>query len=130
MLLCCWAGLLVFAEYGDCDPRSAGLVLADDQLLPIFVLKTAGHIPGLPGLFVAGVFGAALSSLSVVLNSTGAVLLEDVVRGLFGMRPSDRAATAFVKVSVVVLGLLSLACLYIVEHLGGILAVGIYIFSN
>lgn len=31
-----------------------------DQLLPLFVLETAGHIPGLSGLFVAGVFSAAL----------------------------------------------------------------------
>lgn len=127
VLLCCWAGLLVYAAYGKCDPRSAGMVLADDQLLPIFVLRMAGHIPGLPGLFVAGVFGAALSSLSVVLNSTSAVLLQDMVRGVFGLRPSDRVATLFAKTSVLILGLISLGCLYIVEHLGGVLAVIIII---
>lgn len=31
-----------------------------DQLLPFYVLDVAGHIPGLSGLFIAGIFSAAL----------------------------------------------------------------------
>lgn len=122
VLLCCYAGLLVFAAYGDCDPRSAGVVLADDQLLPNFVMEVTSEIPGLAGLFIAGVFGAALSSLSVVMNSTATVILQDVVRGLFGLKPGDRTATAFAKLSTLGLGLLALASLLWVEKLGGVLA--------
>jgi hypothetical protein len=33
---------------------------ATDQLLPLYVLEVAGTIPGIPGLFVAGVFSASL----------------------------------------------------------------------
>lgn len=31
-----------------------------DNLVPHFVLDVAGHLPGLPGVFIAGVFSAAL----------------------------------------------------------------------
>lgn len=31
-----------------------------DQLFPLFVMDTLGHIPGVPGLFVAGIFSGAL----------------------------------------------------------------------
>lgn len=122
VLLCCYAGLLIFAAYGDCDPRSAGIVLADDQLLPVFVIEVTKGLPGLAGLFIAGVFGAALSSLSVVLNSTATVILTDVVRGLFGMKPGDKTATIFAKMCTLTLGLLALASLLWVEKLGGVLA--------
>lgn len=58
--VCCFTGLLLYASYYDCDPLIAGRIHANDQLLPLFVMETAGHISGLPGLFIAGVFGAAL----------------------------------------------------------------------
>ena len=40
----------------DCDPVSAGQVDTKDQMFPLFVMQLVGDIPGLPGLFVAGVF--------------------------------------------------------------------------
>lgn len=64
MLLCSYNGLLIYASYKDCDPLTTKLADARDQLLPLFVMDTLGGIPGLCGLFVAGVFSAALSSLS------------------------------------------------------------------
>lgn len=36
------------------------LARAKDQVLPLLVMETLGMYPGLPGLFVAGVFSAAL----------------------------------------------------------------------
>lgn len=120
---CCYAGLLIYAHYNQCDPMSVGLVKTDDQLFPHYVMEIVGHLQGIPGLFIAGVFGAALSSLSVVLNSTSAVLLEDILKGLFRVNPSPRVANLFVRGSVVVLGLAAMGCLFIIEKLGGILSV-------
>ncbi|KAK9737968.1 Sodium:solute symporter family [Popillia japonica] len=72
--VCCFTGLIIYATYFDCDPLTAGRIRANDQLLPLFVMETVGHLRGVPGLFIAGVFGAALSSLSVILNSTSMVI--------------------------------------------------------
>lgn len=121
--VCCYAGLLIYAHYYRCDPMSVGLVTTDDQLFPHYVMEIVGHLQGIPGLFIAGVFGAALSSLSVVLNSTSAVLLEDILKGLFRVNPSPFVANVFVRGSVVVLGLAAMGCLFIIEKLGGILSV-------
>lgn len=52
--VCCYTGLLVFAAYYKCDPLTIGLVNADDQLLPMYVMQAAGHLHGIPGLFIAG----------------------------------------------------------------------------
>ncbi|KAJ8934937.1 hypothetical protein NQ314_013096 [Rhamnusium bicolor] len=81
--ICCYAGILVYATYYGCDPLSLGRIKADDQILPLFVMETVGHLRGVPGLFIAGVFGAALrlreklniffqlaSSLSAIAAST------------------------------------------------------------
>lgn len=63
------------------------------------------------------------SSLSVVLNSTAAVLLEDIFKGCFNWTPSDKVAGLIVKGSILILGALAMIFLLVVEKLGGILGV-------
>ncbi|KAK0091545.1 hypothetical protein PV326_003050 [Microctonus aethiopoides] len=134
--LTCWCGLVLFAWWAPpkCDPRASGLIKTDDQMLPAYVMQTAGHFYGIPGLFIAGIFSAALrrfntfiilcgsSSLSVGLNATSVVLLEDFVKGCFRLKPNDRASTIFVKSVVIFLGIFALGFLFVVEQLGGVLA--------
>lgn len=120
--MCCYAGILVYVKYYDCDPLSLGRIKADDQIFPLFVMETVGHLKGVPGLFIAGVFGAGLSSLSVVLNSTAQVVLEDLVKGCMRKKLSERTATIFVKGVVLILGVVAVAFMYVVEHMGGVLA--------
>jgi len=56
-----------------------GRISSGDQLMALFVLDTMTHIPGLTGLFLAGVCSSALCSVSAALNSLAAVTLEDYV---------------------------------------------------
>ncbi|KAJ9598391.1 hypothetical protein L9F63_010913, partial [Diploptera punctata] len=56
----CFTGLLLFAEYHNCDPLLTKEIAKPDQLLTHYVTTTASYIPGLAGLFVAGVVSAAL----------------------------------------------------------------------
>ncbi len=44
-----------------------------DQLFPLFVLQVFGDVPCVPGLFIAGVFSGALSTVSSGLNSLAGV---------------------------------------------------------
>lgn len=44
------------------------LVSRADQIFPYYVLDKTGYIPALPGLFVAGVFSAALRSLFIYMS--------------------------------------------------------------
>lgn len=50
----------MYARYRDCDPFTSKVVKKDDQLLPFYVVDVAGEVPGLSGLFIAGVFCASL----------------------------------------------------------------------
>ncbi|OWR51869.1 sodium/solute symporter [Danaus plexippus plexippus] len=63
--LCVWCGLAAWGAWvqGGCDPSGSPLV--GDQLLPAFVTYVAEvqHLPGLSGVFLAGVFGAGLRSI-------------------------------------------------------------------
>ncbi|XP_017483893.1 PREDICTED: sodium-coupled monocarboxylate transporter 1 [Rhagoletis zephyria] len=121
MALCGYNGLLIYATYKNCDPLTTKLAKARDQLLPLFVMDTLGDYPGLTGLFVAGVFSAALSSLSTCLNSMSAVVLEDFVKP-FVKRPLSESAINWIMRSVVVgMGALCVCLVYVVEHMGTVL---------
>ncbi|XP_017780381.1 PREDICTED: sodium-coupled monocarboxylate transporter 1 isoform X2 [Nicrophorus vespilloides] len=122
LTICCYSGLLIYATYYDCDPLSSGRIKDDDQLLPLFVMETVGHLRGVSGLFIAGVFGAALSSLSVILNSTSMVFLEDFIKSCLRLHLSERVESIIVKIMVLSLGIVAVGFLFIVEHLGGVLA--------
>ena len=74
-----WLGMVMYKVYHDCDPITAKQVRTRDQMLPLHVLHVAGDYPGIPGLFMAGVFSGSLSSISSGLNSFAAVALRDFV---------------------------------------------------
>lgn len=50
----------MFSRYSECDPLTSGSIMEPDQLLPHYVMDIARTIPGLSGLFTAGIFSAAL----------------------------------------------------------------------
>lgn len=86
-------------------------------------MEIVGNLPGIPGLFIAGVFGAAMSSLSVVLNSTALVVLEDIAKGCFRLKISERVSGILVKGCTITLGGIAVALVLVLEQLSGILSV-------
>ena len=81
--------MVVYAVYAECDPIITKQVKKKDQLLPLLVLHVAGDIPGLPGLFMAGIFSGSLSSISSGLNSLAAIGLRDFMPSSVVARLSD-----------------------------------------
>ncbi|KAH8313511.1 hypothetical protein KR067_007409 [Drosophila pandora] len=118
---CVYVGLVCYATYFDCDPMSTGLAGRRDQLVPLLVMRVLGVVPGLPGLFVSAVFSAALSSLSTLLNSLAAVILEDFVKPRMGKAMQERHVALTMRLVVVTFGVSSIFMVYVVEKLGMVL---------
>ncbi|KAH8341015.1 hypothetical protein KR059_012279, partial [Drosophila kikkawai] len=119
LLSCCnYMGLVSYAVYHDCDPISTKLAAASDQLPSLLMMRTLGSLPGLPGLFVAGVFSAALSSLSTGLNSLACVITQDIVRPLLRKPLTERQTAFWLRAIVVVCGFSCIGLVNIVEKLG------------
>ena len=121
LAMCCYNGLLIFAMYHDCDPLSTGLAKAKDQLVPLLVMEVLGEYPGLAGLFVAGIFSAALSSLSTALNSLSAIVLEDFCKP-FVSKPLTETQTRYImRFTVLAFGALAVMMVIVVEKMGAVL---------
>lgn len=120
ILLCGVVGLVMYSKYFDCDPLTAKVIDKADQIVPFFVMDVLGDFPGLPGLFVAGIFSGALSTLSSVLNAVALIVLEDFIRPVFpNMR--ERTATRVVKGVSFVFGVLSFSMVFLVAQIKTIL---------
>ncbi|KAB7494174.1 Sodium-coupled monocarboxylate transporter 1 [Armadillidium nasatum] len=71
-----FCGLVIYATYAGCDPMALRKIKKKDEIMPYFVMDKLSLIPGLPGLFVAAIIGAALSTLSSFINSCVASVVE------------------------------------------------------
>lgn len=120
----CWIGLILFATYMDCDPFSVGKINRVDQMLPYYLLD-AGRLKGLSGLFVAGICGTALSSMSTCINTLSLTVYEDFLRSRLPSDISRKATNRILKGIVVVSGLLSLVLIFVIEKLGGVLQISL-----
>lgn len=121
IFLCVYNGLLLYATYHDCDPLTTKLAKAKDQLMPLLVMEILKDMPGLPGLFIAGVFSAALSSLSTGLNAMSAVVLEDFFKPFMKGDLSERKSKYIMRGTVLILGVMSVTLVYVVQHMGSVL---------
>jgi hypothetical protein len=60
LTLTCLCGLVAYGHYYDCDLLTTKKINRGEQLLPYLVMDILGDLPGLPGLFVASIYSAAL----------------------------------------------------------------------
>lgn len=85
-----YLGAVIYSAYGPCDPYLGGEISRRDIILLHYVAHRLDQVPGLRGLFVAGIVSATLSTLSSFANSMAALALQDFVRPLHARFSSSR----------------------------------------
>ncbi|XP_020293871.1 sodium-coupled monocarboxylate transporter 1-like isoform X2 [Pseudomyrmex gracilis] len=116
-----FTGLTMYARYHKCDPISAHVIARIDKILPYYVLDVAADVPGLPGLFLAGLVSAGLSTMSAGLNTVAGTIYEDFIdRWVPESNDKETKAANIIKVTVVILGILAVGMVFLVAHLSDI----------
>uniref|UniRef100_T1GHZ2 Sodium-dependent multivitamin transporter n=1 Tax=Megaselia scalaris TaxID=36166 RepID=T1GHZ2_MEGSC len=117
--------IAIFWYYHNCDPLLEGRITSRDQLLPLFIMDTMSHIPGLPGLMMSAIFCGALSSVSSVINSMSAIVLEDYLKPLnkvcCKVELTARLTLLTTKAISLTLGIIFTASAFLGDCLGGLL---------
>ncbi|XP_027007609.2 sodium-coupled monocarboxylate transporter 1 isoform X1 [Tachysurus fulvidraco] len=80
-----FCGLCLYSFYKNCDPWTAKMVSAPDQLMPYLVMDILGDFPGIPGLFVAAAYSGTLSTVSSSINALAAVTIADLIGPYFSL---------------------------------------------
>lgn len=128
-----FSGLCLYYYYRTCDPLKQGRISVRDQTMPLFVVDAMGDMPGLPGLFVSGIFSASLSTVSAALNSLAAVTLEDYLKPLYAKikkRPlPDMQSSYPTKIMAFIYGVICLAVAFLAQFMGGVLQASLTIFG-
>ncbi|XP_077260303.1 sodium-coupled monocarboxylate transporter 1-like isoform X1 [Temnothorax americanus] len=125
-LICVFTGLIMFAKYHDCDPFLTKSISRTDQTLPYYVMDVAGHLPGLPGLFLAGLVSAALATMSASFNTVSGTIYEDFINLRIPDSPEKEAMAAnIMKGIVVIAGAISVGLVFLVERLGSVFQIAV-----
>ncbi|XP_045471086.1 putative sodium-dependent multivitamin transporter [Harmonia axyridis] len=128
-----FSGLAIYSKYHYCDPVTMKVIKSSDQLMPLYVVDSMGHIPGLSGLFVAGIFSASLSTVSAAVNSLAAVTVEDYYKPLYKRYYeyplSEQRALIHSKLIAFLYGGVCLLVAFLAQVLGGVLQASLTIFG-
>jgi SSS family transporter len=108
-------GLVLYAFYKTHgDPLAAGLIEREDQILPYFVVT---QLPaGLPGLLIAAIYAASMSTISAGLNSLASATVVDFQRKLEGPATQSVAQARWITTSY---GVLVMALAFAVSSMPG-----------
>ncbi|XP_055027965.2 solute carrier family 5 member 6 [Misgurnus anguillicaudatus] len=110
LTLSCLMGLVMYACY---DDESKPHVKSKDQMVLYFVMDMLQKFPGLPGLFVACLFSASLSTISSAFNSLATVTMVDLIKPHYSM--TEAKATLVSKILALSYGIICLAMAYAVH---------------
>ena len=70
-----------------------------DQIVPYYVMDITKNIPGVAGLFLAGIVSSALSTMSASINTLSGIIYDDFIDRWIADNPNkDAKATSIMKV--------------------------------
>ncbi|XP_069164767.1 sodium-coupled monocarboxylate transporter 1-like [Procambarus clarkii] len=115
------SGLVAYAVYSDCDPLTSGRIEKPDQIMPYLVADKLRHLKGMSGLFVAAVYGGALSSLSSYGNAIACMIWVDFLKDRPNFKNiSNRNSTNIIKLLSTMTGVVAIFLGLLVGNLGTI----------
>lgn len=128
-----YTGLVLHAKYGHKNPVPC-TIEKPDQLIPYLVMDILGDAYGVPGLFVACVFSASLSTVSSGVNALALVFMTDIFKPLYRMITlqdiNEVRATIYSKVVALVYGLVTIGLAFLSQYFGNlILQIALSIFG-
>ncbi|XP_070179821.1 sodium-coupled monocarboxylate transporter 2-like [Littorina saxatilis] len=129
LYLGCMIGVVMYGYYAKCDPVTSGIISKADQLLPLYVMDVLGEVRGLPGLFVAGLFSGALSTVSSGLNAVAAVFLKDIIQSFFIPDMTDIRATRMSQALALIFGFICLGLTWVASQLGNVLQAALALYG-
>ncbi|XP_048255295.1 sodium-coupled monocarboxylate transporter 2-like [Haliotis rufescens] len=130
-ILCVIGGLVAYGyyDYKRCDPVVSNQIYKSDQVLPFMTIAIFRNVPGMPGLFLAALYSASLSSLSSGLSALAHITWEDFVKPRVSTM-SEFKQMAVAKVSVVAWGVVIFGVAICVSSLKSIPLLQIYYSAN
>lgn len=114
-------GLVLYAFYQvQGDPLASGKIAKADQILPYFVVT---ELPsGLPGLFIAAIYAASMSTISAGINSLTSASLVDFYQRLWRNPDlSERSQLRIARGLTFAYGALVIVLAFLVQRLGTLL---------
>ncbi|XP_038051907.1 sodium-coupled monocarboxylate transporter 1-like [Patiria miniata] len=116
--LCVFGGVTLYAYYAGCDPTMRGHLNQPDELLPYFIIDVFHGVPGMAGVLLSGMLGAALSTLSSALNGVATLLGQHLVKP-YVKNLSDERYTMVLKSLATLLAIIILGVTFLVPLIGG-----------
>ncbi|KAK1793308.1 hypothetical protein P4O66_011703 [Electrophorus voltai] len=116
--LSCVMGLVMFACYSDNSPLDNQYITSKDQMVLYFIMDMLQDFSGLPGLFVACLFSASLSTISSAFSSLATVTMEDLIKPHYPSMVETRA-TLLSKILTFAYGLVCLVMAYVIHLMNG-----------
>ncbi|XP_065284501.1 sodium-coupled monocarboxylate transporter 2-like isoform X11 [Dermacentor albipictus] len=109
-------GVAMTLWFHGCDPSLMGAISGVDQVLPYYVKTYLINVPGLSGLFLAGVVSAATSTVSSTVNSQAAILYVDVI--VHRYKNAEKHVQWINRSTALALGILMTVCSMLCAHMG------------
>lgn len=98
-------GTLLFIFYSEFPARLSPTISNNDSIFPMYIVK---ELPaGVSGLLVAGIFSAAMSSISSSLNSVSTAFCNDFYKR-FKMGVPDKRLLRIARIATVLTGLIGM----------------------
>ncbi|CAK9807934.1 Sodium-coupled monocarboxylate transporter 2 [Anthophora quadrimaculata] len=115
-------GMVIFANYADCDPLTMGYISKFDEIVPFYVEDKFLNFPGLLGLVMATLFNSALTLAVSNLNSLATVTFEDFLGQIPSLKElKDKQQLHFIKFISVIYGVLIVGISFLVAMLSGVI---------